>query len=336
VILGCDAGGTKTNLALFEQAGNRLRRLELRSYPSAAYGSLDDVLEAYLAEVAPRTVAAAGFGVAGPVIGDRARVTNLPWEVDGGRLARRLGLPSVALLNDVEAYAWALDQLEPMDMEWLQAGAPGPGPSAVVAVGTGVGFSALVRGPGGPVSLASEGGHADFAPRGEIEVELWRWLRARHGHVSVERALSGPGLEAVYLFLLERGGDAPPAPLAAAIAAGQGPAAIAGAGMAGTDSHSAEALDLFLGVFGAEAGSWALRTLARGGLYLGGGVAAKLLLPTQARPGWREHAAGRWLEAFLDKGRFEPFLKALPVGVIADDKAALLGAAHRALLERSS
>jgi len=334
VILGCDVGGTKTNLALFEEQGGTLRRAHLASYRSGEHASLDEILGRFLAEAGPGAApTAAGFGVAGPVTGGTARVTNLPWEVDAARLARQLGLPSVALINDVEAHAWALPRLGPADVAWLQARAPAAGAAAVIAVGTGVGYSALLRGPTGAVSLASEGGHADFAPGGETEVSLWRWLRARHGHVSVERILSGAGLAAIHAFLLEARGAPAPAWLAEAAARGEGPAAISAAGLQGRDALCAEAVDLFLDVYGAEAGNWALRTLATGGLYLGGGIAAKLLFPEAAREDWRAHAAGRWLRAFHDKGRFRPLLEAIPIGVIVDDKAAVLGAAHRALEE---
>jgi len=332
VILGCDVGGTKTNLALFEREAGALRRVHLASYRSGEHGSLDEILARFLAEVGPgASPTAAGFGVAGPVRGGTARVTNLPWDVDGARLARQLGLGAVALLNDVEAFAWALPHLGPAALAPLQARPRGEGTAALIAVGTGIGYSALLHGPSGLVSLPSEGGHADFAPGGEVEADLWRWLRARHGHVSVERVLSGAGLEAVHAFLLASRQAAAPAWLAEAAARGEGPAAISAAALEGRDALCAEAVELFLGVYGAEAGSWALRTLATGGVYLGGGIAAKLLLPEQAGPGWRERAAARWLGAFLDKGRFRPLLESIPVEIILDDKAAVLGAAWRAL-----
>jgi len=333
VILACDVGGTKTNLALFERDGAGLRRVRLESYPSAAHASLDEIVGLFLAAVGPGAApSAAGFGVAGPVRGGTARVTNLPWEVSAARLAARLGLPTVALLNDVEAHAWALERTAREDVALLQAGAGDGGTVAVIAVGTGIGYSALLRGAGGTVSVASEAGHADWAPRGEAELGLWRWLRARHGHVSVERVLSGAGLLAVHAWLLEDRRAAAPGWLGEAIAAGEGPAAVAAAAMEGRDPLCAEALDLFLEAYGAEAGNWALRMLSTGGLYIGGGIAGKLLFPARARPGWRAHAASKLLGAFADKGRFRALLEQVPVGVLLDDKAALLGAAHYALL----
>jgi glucokinase len=334
MILACDVGGTKTNLALFErEADGGLRRTRLASYPSVGHASLDEIVDIYLRDAGAGAVpTAAGFGVAGPITGGVARITNLPWEVSAARLSARLGLPRVALLNDLEAHAWALERVRPADVALLQAGERGPGAQAVLAVGTGIGFSALLRGAGGAVSVASEGGHADYAPRGEVEVKLWRWLRARYGHVSVERVLSGAGLFAIHTWLLEDRGVKAPHWLVEAAAAGEGPAAVSAAAMEGRDPLCAEALDLFLEAYGAETGNWALRMLSSGGVYVGGGIAAKLLFPAKARPGWREHAAARFLGALLDKGRFRPFLERMPVGVLLDDKAALLGAAHCALL----
>lgn len=334
MILACDVGGTKTRLALYQAspADGRLARGRTETYPSDRAGSLEALVAAFLAAGPPVALTAAGFGVAGPVADGRARITNLPWEVDAAALARRLALPAVALVNDVEATAWALERLGPADVGVLQAGTPRPGTRAVIAVGTGVGYAALVPGRGRAAPLASEAGHADFAPRTELQAALWRRLAARHGHVSVERLLSGPGLLTIFELLLAERGQAAPDWAAAAARGGTGPAAVAEAGMSGRDATAALALDLFLAVAGAEAGNWALRTLATGGLWLGGGVGVKLLFPAAARPGWREHAASRFMEAFLDKGRFRPLLSAVPVAVILDDTAALLGAAHRATL----
>jgi glucokinase len=332
VVLSCDVGGTKTNLALWDQQGAELQRVRLATYRSREQASLIEVVERFLAEAAPeRPIRAAGFGIAGPVQGGRAQVTNLPWEIDGEQLARRLGLPRVALLNDVEAHAWALERLGPEQLPLLQDQPRGPGTTAVIAIGTGAGYAALVRGPEGVVPLASEAGHADLAIHDDHELALFRWLRSRHGHVSVERVLSGSGLLEVYHFLLERDGAPLPAFVAEAEGRGEGPAAVSGAGLEGRDPRCAEAVERFLRLYGAEAGNWTLRTWATGGLYLGGGIAGKLLFPAAARAGWPAHAVQQLMEAFLDKGRFRPWLETIPVGVILDDKAALLGAAHFAL-----
>ncbi len=333
MILGCDVGGTKCNLALFEERGGSLRRVHLATYRSADHASLDDVLARFIAE-AGREVAveAAGFGVAGPITGNTARVTNLPWEVDGTRLARLLGLPSVALLNDVESFAWALPRLGPADVLPLQPRVPGAGTAAVIAAGTGIGYSALLRGATGAVSLPSEAGHADLAPWSDEALGLWRFLKARHGHVSVERVVSGVGLVAIHDYVLSTRAETLPGWRSEAAARGEEPSAISARALDGSDAGCAAAVDLFLEAYGAEAGSWALRTLATAGLFVGGGIAAKLLFPEAAREGWREHASELWLRAFHDKGRFRRLLETIPVAVIADDKAAVMGAASRALM----
>jgi glucokinase len=332
VVLSCDVGGTKTNLALFEGRGAALRRVHLASYRSQEHDSLYQVVERFLAETAPGAhLTAAGFGVAGPVQDGRARVTNLPWEIDGAQLAERLGLPRVAMLNDVEAHAWALESIGPEQVALLQERPSRSGTMAVIAAGTGTGYAALIRGPTGVVSLASEAGHVDLAARDDTEVAVFQRLRARYGHVSVERVLSGGGLLELYRFLLERDGAAGAAAVTEAEARGEGPAAVSSAGMEGRDPRCAEAVELFLRFYGAEAGNWALSTCATGGLYVGGGIAGKLFFPASSRQGWRPHAAALFLEAFLDKGRFRPWMEAVRVGVLLDDKAALLGTAHFAL-----
>ncbi len=209
MILACDIGGTKTNLALLEEKQGVLEFVRFATYPSRDHDSLDGIIEHFLSGGASR-LQAAGFGVAGPVVGGQVHTTNLPWLIDGRSLARRLGLASVVLLNDVEAHAWAVERLAAVDLAPLQEGSGTRGNAAVIAAGTGLGFSALIRGPAGAMALASEGGHADFAPAEEIEMELLRHLQARFGHVSVERVLSGPGLLSLYSFLRDReGGDEP-------------------------------------------------------------------------------------------------------------------------------
>jgi glucokinase len=266
------------------------------------------------------------------VIEGRVRTTNLPWTVDAAALARKLGLPGVGLLNDLEANAWAVEWLPPGDLSPIQEGAPGAaGNVAVMAAGTGLGEAALVRGGGTTVSLASEGGHADFAPRQDVEVELLRHLRAKFGHVSYERVVSGPGLLNVYEFLRDSGRGEEPAWLAEDMRRTDPPAAISEAALAGKCALCELALDLFLGVYGAEAGNLALRTMATGGVYLGGGIAPKIF---GRRPGHDPARSSRSVEAFrqafVDKGRFGALLETIPVRVILNDKAALLGAARYA------
>jgi len=336
MILACDVGGTKTNVALLESNGAVLEIVRLESYRSREHASLDEIVDAFVgAEAVP--LEAAGFGVAGPVIAGRAVTTNLPWHIDAQRLADRLGLPAAALLNDVEAHAWAVDWLVEGDLSTLQPGSSTAGNVAVVAAGTGFGVSALVRSAGTSVSLASEGGHADFAARTSLEADLLGFLRSRFGHVSVERVLSGPGLVHLHEFLRDSRGGAEPEWLGAALRGTDAPAAIAQAAIHGRSETCARAVDLFLELYGAEAGNWALRTMATGGVYLGGGIAAKLLgAASGAADSWRDRARDLFLEGFLEKGRFRPMLEAMPVRVIVNENAPLIGAARCAVTTRAA
>jgi glucokinase len=328
MILACDVGGTKTNLALLQVSGAGLEIVRLQTFPSREHASLDAILAAFTGGAA-LALEAAGFGVAGPVIGGRVTTTNLPWRVEGRHLADRLGLASVALLNDVEAYAWAVDLLPERDLLTLQPGAPARGNLGVVAAGTGFGASALVRSARDPASLASEAGHADFAAKDEREARLLAFLRARYGRACVEDVLSGPGLVNLYQFVRQSDGGEEPEWLAAALREGGGPAAITRGAIEGRSESCSRAVDLFLGLYGAEAGNWALRTLATGGMFIGGGIAARLFEASSgASEAWRQRAARLFLDAFLDKGRMRALLEAVPVRVILDDRAPLIGTAH--------
>ena len=331
MILACDVGGTKTNVALLEPAGSSLTIARFESFRSRDHATLDDILVAFAGGHA-LSLDAAGFGVAGPVIGGRAVTTNLPWEIDARRLAERLGLPAASLLNDVEAHAWSVDRLAPTALLTLQEGAPADGTVAVIAAGTGIGFSALVGSGTSRVSMASEGGHADFAARSPLEGGLLAFLRDRHGQVSVERVLSGPGLVNVYEFLREAGGGEEPPWLSAALREGDPAAAISAAAMGGRSETCSRAVDLFLEAYGAEAGNWALRTLAVGGLHVGGGIARKLLGPAAgASEAWRARARETFLRGFHDKERMRSLLESVPVRVILDERAPLIGAARFAI-----
>ena len=331
LVLACDVGGTKTRLSLFEPAQGAFNLVRTAQYPSREHATLAAIIEAFLDRPAPHLVAA-GFGIAGPVVNGKAHTTNLPWTVDGAELAHLLGLPSVSLLNDVETLAWSVEQLAPSDVVTLRAAASASaGNVAIIAAGTGLGLSALVRNGGTAVSLASEGGHADFAPRSELEHDLWGHLAVRFTHVSCERVLSGPGLVNVYEFLRDTHRGFEPDWLTDALRGVTDAApTIAGAALDGSSGLCADALALFISIYGAEAGNWALRTLARGGLYLGGGIAPKLLAPAQVTDATL-HARALFMAAFADKGRLSPVLEAMPVHVITNDQAPLLGSAHYAL-----
>lgn len=319
MILAGDVGGTKTLLALFDP-GPPLRAVQVASFPSAQFGSLGAIVQAFRGASAPGRVEAAALGVAGPIRGTTAALPNLPWSVDAVELAALLRIPALALLNDLEASAWGLELLGEDQLATILPGAgAAAGNQAVIAAGTGLGEAVLLREGERRTALATEAGHADLAPRTDLELELLRWLRERHGRVSWERVLSGPGLASVHAFLTATGRGDEPGHVTEAIRAGDAAARISAAALQGTSGRCALALDLFAGVYGAEAGNLVLRALATGGVFLGGGIAPKIL-PWLRRPPFRE--------AFLDKGRLSPLLAATPVRVILDERTALLGAAR--------
>ncbi|HEX9049136.1 MAG TPA: glucokinase [Anaeromyxobacter sp.] len=321
MILAGDVGGTKTLLALFEP-GPPLRLVRAETFRSAAFPSLSAIVERFRAD-APGPIAAAGLGVAGPIVGTAAVLPNLPWSVDATALARELGVPPLALLNDLEASAWGLELLEDAGAVPLLPGASGArGNQAVISAGTGLGEAVLLRAGARRSALPTEAGHADFAPGTELQIELLVWLRGKFGRVSWERVLSGPGLASIHAFLADTGRGEEPAAVAEAIRGAADPAAaISAAALDGTSERCALALDVFTGAYGAEAGNLVLRALATGGVYLGGGIAPKIL-PWLRREPFRR--------AFLDKGRLSPLVAATPVRVILDERTALLGAARAA------
>jgi glucokinase len=318
MILAGDVGGTKTLLALFDP-GPPLRPLRVESFPSASFPSLGAMIEAFRSS-APERVAAAALGIAGYIRGTHAALPNLPWTVDAAPVAALLDLPAVALVNDLEASAWSLELLGNAAVETLLPGAPpAAGNQAVISAGTGLGEAVLLREGEHRSVVATEAGHADLAPRTDLEIELLRWLRSLHGRVSWERVLSGRGLATVHAFLSATGRGEEPAPISEAIRTGDAAARISAAALEGTSERCAMALDLFTGVYGAEAGNLVLRALATGGIFLGGGIAPKILAWLRREP---------FRRAFLDKGRLSPLVAATPVRVIVDDRSALLGAAR--------
>jgi len=330
MILAGDIGGTKTVLALFErsQPEGALRVVRESRFASAEHAGLDDIVQAFLAAGSERhPPTAACFGVAGPVDGGRARITNLPWTIDAGALAARFGLTEVVLLNDLQAAAYGALTLPPESLAVLQSGASGPttsarsaGTIAVIAPGTGLGEAILYWDGSRHHALASEGGHADFAPMTEREARLLTFLSARHdGHVSWERVLSGAGLGNIYDFLREVEGLDEPAALSARLASGDRNAAISIAALEGTFPIASEALAMFVTLLGAEAGNLALKCFAQGGIVIAGGIPAKIMAALQD---------GRFVERLHDKGRFGAWLATLPVTVALDPRAPLLGAAH--------
>jgi glucokinase len=319
MILAGDVGGTKTMLALFAEPGGPVTAEHEVTLASRDFASLEDAVRRFLAGAGPVAVSAACVGVAGPVVEGRATATNLPWAVSEARLAQAAGAPRARLLNDLEAMGHGVLALPDEAFVTLQVGRPRAGTRALIAAGTGLGEALLVWDGTGHRVVPTEGGHTDFGPRDDLEVELLRHLRPRYGRVSYERLVSGPGLVGIHDFLRARHGQPAPAALAARLAAGDGAAAITDAALEGGDPVCAEALDRFVAIYGAEAGNLALKALALGGVVLGGGIAPKILPRLQEGP---------FLAAFRDKGRFADLMATIPVTVVLEPRAALLGAAR--------
>ena len=315
-VLSGDIGGTKTRLAIFEVAGARLQGVVERSYPSRDFATLQAILEDFLAAGDARPDAAC-FGIAGPVRGDVVDVTNLPWRISAAEIAAQFGFRRVALLNDLEANAWGLRALAEEDFHILNTGVEDPaGNAAVIAAGTGLGEAGLYRDGARLLPFATEGGHAGFNPGSELEIALLRFLMARYGHVSWERLVSGPGLVNIHEFLVQHRGHTVAPWLRDELQASDPAAAISRAAQSGRDTLCVEALALFVRLYGVEAGNLALKMMASGGLYLGGGIAPKIL---------NQLAGGAFMDAFRAKGRMSALLERMPVRVILNDRTALYG-----------
>ena len=319
-LLAGDIGGTKTVLALFSGAPLESdQALVERTYASRDYDDLEAIIDSFLAE-ADRRAVRASFAVAGPSAGGRVRVTNRPWEIDAQRIAGRFGLEQVVLINDLEAIARSIPHLSPFDLLTLHPGERDPhGPLAVVAPGTGLGEAYLTWNGAGYTARPSEGGHADFAPNDGLQAELWAFLREEFGHVSVERVASGSGIPNIYRFLRDRRGTEETAELAERLGSVEDPTPlIVSAAVEKRAALCEETLRTFVSILGAEAGNLALKILATGGIYLAGG------LPPRILPFLQEE---RFLETTRAKGRFAPLIERIPVHVILNPRAALLGAA---------
>lgn len=320
-MLAGDIGGTKTLLGVAECTESQVRTIATRRYESRSWSRLSDVAKEFLAAfpAAARGIQAACFAVAGPVIeheaGQRAKVTNLPWEIDSRALARTLGIARVRLINDFQAVGYGIEALRTEDFITLQPGWAHPrGVRAVLGAGTGLGEGLLVWCGDRYEALASEGGHVDFAPADDLQIELLRYLRRKYGRVSAERVLSGPGLAEIRAFLSvrEKGGGG------TAAAVPDDPAAISAAALAGADPLAVQALELFVRLYGTHAGNLALTVLATGGVYLAGGIAPKIVAKLRD---------GAFIDAFNDKGRMRALTETMPVHVVMNPDAGLLGAA---------
>lgn len=326
MLLAGDIGGTKTVLALFEiqkQVDDIVRHpVSERTFPSAQYQSLETIIEEFLRDN-PMKVSSASFGVAGPVVGNNARVTNLPWVIDAGAIGAQFGFP-VNLLNDLEAVATAVPHLEATDLITLQEGEPAAqGAIGVVAPGTGLGEGFLVWQGTRYQAHPSEGGHTAFGPTTPLQLELLNYWLPRMGHVSYERVCSGLGMPNIYIFLRESGHYEEPAWLRALLDDALDPTPVIV--KAATNSEApicAATLEIFMEILGDEAGNMALMVLATGGVYLGGGILPRILPQLQKGP---------FLKFFRDKGRFSAIMERIPVNVIYNSKAGLYGAAYDAL-----
>jgi glucokinase len=322
MILSGDIGGTKTNLACFTFENGLLVRGALKSYPSKQFSSLTEVITCFQEETSLQ-IERAAFGIAGPVVNGRCEATNLPWVVDSSRVASAFGLQTAGLINDLEATAYGVLRLGQKDLLLLNAGVPQEhGAIAVIAAGTGLGEGALIWNGSRYQAVPTEGGHADFAPRNELEINLLRFLLTKHKRVSYERIISGMGIVNLYQFFRTQVKYPEPAWLTNQFTAGDAAAIITSSAMAGKDEACVRSLELFVSLYGAEAGNLALKFLATGGVYIGGGIAPKILPEIQQ---------STFLDSFTAKGRFSNLMKTIPVSIVLNDEAALYGAAHYAL-----
>ena len=318
MILAGDIGATNARLAYFQPQNGHLKLVSERVFPSQEHSELGEIVSQFMDDSGTRPEAAC-FGIAGPVRNGRVEASNLPWVIEQSRLANQLRLPTL-LINDLEANAWGIGGLAPSDLVPLNRGSQNPvGNQAVIAPGTGLGEAGLFWDGSRHHVFACEGGHADFAPQGDLQIELLRFLEQRFGHVSYERILSGPGLVNVYEFLRQAESGKESQELASAMKHGDPAAAISRAALDGTDALAEKTLDLWIKVYGAEASNLALKAMATGGLFLAGGISPKIL-PKLKGPSF--------MQSFLDKGRMRSLVEAMPVQVIMNEKAGLLGAAR--------
>ena len=320
VILAGDIGGTNTRLALFQQPPPAAADAQV-TYASRQHSALAEMLDVFL-EAHPAQLTSVSFGVAGPVTDGKTESVNLAWTVDAAATASALGVGQVGLINDLEANAWGIAALGPSDFAVLNEGEPVEGGNvAVISAGTGLGEAGLIWDGGRYVPFASEGGHVDFAPRTEQEADLWRHVVAKHGRASVERVCSGGGLVTIYEHLLEESGRPETDSLREARAAGDAAPTVSRTALADPTSLCGRALSMMVSIYGAEAGNLALKVMATGGVYVGGGIAPKILSVLQA---------GEFMDAFAAKGRLGDLLEQIPVRVILNEFTALYGAALHA------
>ena len=323
MILAGDIGGTKVNLAFF--AGDlRIKPENLESFPSRDYSSLEEIAKKFLTE--RKLKAEYGcFGIAGPVKQGRVAVTNLPWIITDKEVKHALGMKHVWLINDLEANAHGIHGLSAKDFVTLNQGEDDAiGNAAIISAGTGLGEAGIFWDGNRHLPIASEGGHADFAPRTDLDMELLVYLRKRFVQVDWEAVLSGPGLFHIYEFLRDTKRGTEPAWLATELRSEEPPKVVTRAALENKSDLCVQAIDLFVDYYGAEAANLALKVLATGGVYIGGGIAPKIISKLND---------GRFMKAFMGAGRMKSLLSAMPVRVIMNDKTALIGAARFAAMQ---
>jgi glucokinase len=321
MILAGDIGGTHTRIAIFEQASSTLKMMLERVYPSRDHKSLDEIVSLFLSNEHV-TADRACFGIAGPVLHGRVSTPNLAWVVDAIQLAKKIGIQSVWLINDLQAHASGIDDLAPADFVALNKVDVAIGNAALIAAGTGLGEAGLYWDGQRRWPFPCEGGHADFAPRNDLEMDLLRYLIMKFGRASYERVLSGPGLQNIYNFLAAAGKEQEPQWLKDELQQAVDPAAVISEhALDGKAPICERVLDIFVSIYGAEAGNLALKLMATGGVFLSGGIAAKIL-PKLTGPAF--------MQAFISKGRLQPMMETIPVKVIMNDRVGLIGAARYA------
>jgi glucokinase len=325
MILAGDVGGTKVHLALYDFAAEQLKPVRDQKFSAHEFSSLDEVVDKFLTgdpknDGDRAEIAGACFGCPGPVRDGRLKLTNLPWTLDARDLQRSLSIEHIFLINDLEANGYGIPELAPESIFTLHAGdAAAVGHRGLIAAGTGLGEALLIWDGKAHRPIPSEGGHADFAPRNDREIALLQYLRKTlNGRVSWERVVSGIGIKNIYTFLRDVEKIEEPDWLRDRMAAEDPNAVIGKCAEDGSSSLCFETMNTFASAYGAEAGNIALRVLAMGGIYLGGGIAPKVL---------KTLGEGGFLQSFLDKGRMSPLLESVPVRVILDETCALLGAA---------
>jgi glucokinase len=320
-ILAGDIGGTKTLMQIADVQGKAVEVLHEQRFDSHAFSSFDALLKEYLEQVRAQQLkpAAACIGIAGPVKSDEAKVTNLPWNMNATQLQQQSGIPRIRFINDFQAVGFGIEALQEQDLVTLQAGEPErQGVRAVIGAGTGLGHGLLIWRDDHYEAYPSEGGHIGFAPTDDVQIELLRFMRKQLDIVSYEHLVSGPGLGKIFDFVCQHWQTPLSESLQHAMRAGDKAAAVTSAALAHSDEQAQRALDIFIRIYGAQAGNLALITLSRGGVYIAGGIAPKILPALQQES---------FMAAFSDKGKMQHLMPGFPVKVITNPKVGIMGAA---------